>query len=153
MATIRKEIDIDAPIQQVFDACANPDALVRFAPRAVAVTHDHFGERRVGQTFKVTYNLLGASHDQVFTYQEYSRPHELAVQFDGDPSGTTRCILTDIDGATHLALETSYAAPDGAVRRKLHDLFLKRMYQRDAERLLNNLKLMLEQDAMEQRAA
>src|SRR5687768_16435458 len=61
MPTIRKEIDIEAPVDRVFEICENPEAIADLVPQVTEVNMDHRTEERIGDQFKVTYGSFGGA--------------------------------------------------------------------------------------------
>ena len=147
MSTIHKEIDIDAPIERVFEVCDSPEAVALFAPGVVEVTAVTRTEGRIGDSFKATYALLGTRQEQLFTYVEYVKPRLITVRFEGDTTGTTRCRLTETTEGTRLRLDTDYEVPGGAIGRAVNSLLFESMDQNDASRMLESMKLNMERRA------
>ncbi len=58
MPTIHKVIDIDAPVDRVFDVCDSPEAVALFAPGVVNVTEVRHSYGRVGDSFKAIYAVM-----------------------------------------------------------------------------------------------
>src|SRR5688572_26897680 len=98
MPTIRKEIDIEAPVDEVFEVCENPEAIAHLVPQVTEVNMDRRTEERVGDQFRVVYGSLGGAHqERAFTFTEYEKPKMIAVSFEGEPRGSTRYSLRELE--------------------------------------------------------
>ena len=58
MATIHKAIDIDAPVERVFEMLADPKRLPEYAPGLVSVENIRQTEQHLGDSFRATYAVL-----------------------------------------------------------------------------------------------
>jgi uncharacterized protein YndB with AHSA1/START domain len=144
MPTIRNDVNINAPVDRVFDVCDHPDALTLFAPGADTVSDVHRSDGRIGDSFRGTYVVMGIRRNHRFTCTEYDPPRRIAVGFEGRIHGITTCTLTPRGRATNLMLETSYKVAGPLLQRALNGLVFERQYRTGAERVLGSIKRGLE---------
>ena len=145
MPAIHKSTVVNAPIETVFDAFDDPEALPQYVPPMTHVREVHRSDQRLGDSFQATYVVLGMHFDEAFTYAEYVRPTKLVTRFEGPMRGSMGATLTPQDGATtRVDLEIDYQMPGGVVGKVADALLVERMNEKNAERMLENLKMIVE---------
>jgi uncharacterized membrane protein len=148
MPAILKVTRVNAPIEMVFGAFDVPEALPQYDPHVTKVSAVRRSARRIGDTFQATYVALGVPFEEQFTYTEYIRPTKVVARFEGLMTGIMRTTLTPQDGATtHVALEIHYQVPGGVVGKVVDALLVERMQEKNAERMLENIKRIVERRA------
>lgn len=144
MPRIQKAATVNAPAERVFQAIDDPEMMERYVPSVTKVSDVQRTDARLGDTFRVTYEMLGIHFDQLFTYSEYDRPRKLAARFTGAMAGTMRCHLEPLDSGTHVTLEIDYQMPGGVLGKAANRLVAERMNEQTAERMLENIKAQAE---------
>jgi coenzyme Q-binding protein COQ10 len=144
MATIHKSIDIDAPAERVFEMLTDPKRLPEYAPGLISVENIRQTEQHIGDSFRATYSVLGLHIPMTFTATEYEHPTKLTSRFEGGMKGTWTWLLEPRGKSTHLTTAMEYEMAGGALGKAMNAVLVERMNEKNAERLLENLKLVSE---------
>jgi carbon monoxide dehydrogenase subunit G len=144
MPTITREITVEAPIDDVFGTLEDPSGLPRFVPGVSEVTDIHRTEDRIGDSFRVVYSVAGIKLPQKFTTIVYVRPSRAQLRFEGPMRGTMDWQLDAQGPATRVSLEIDYTVAGGPLGEAVNAVLLERMNEKNAERMLENLKLVVE---------
>ncbi len=144
MATIHKSIDIDAPAERVFEVLTDPKRLPEYAPGLVSVEDIQQTEQHLGDSFRATYAVLGLHFPMIFTATEYEQPTRLTTRFEGGMKGTWTWMLVPREKRTHLTTVMEYEMAGGILGKAMNAVLVERMNEKNAERLLENLKLVSE---------
>ena len=144
MPTIHREITVNAPIDKVFSAIDNPEDLPDFAPGVRDVHDIHRTPRRLGDTFRISYAVLGIPFPQQFTVTEYRSPSRVQLRFEGFMSGTMEWRLCADGAFTRVSVDVTYEVPSGSAARSTNLLPLQRINEKNADGMLANLKRKIE---------
>ena len=144
MATIHKAIDIDAPAERVFELLTDPKRIPEYAPGVVSVEDIRQTEQHLGDSFRATYSVLGMHFPMTFTATEYEQPTRLTTGFEGGMKGTWTWELSPRETGTHLTTSMEYEMAGGILGKAMNAVLVERMNEKNAERLLENLKLVSE---------
>ena len=146
MSRLTDTITIAAPIERVFQRCDDPNAMPLYVPSVTSVSNIQRSEKRIGDTFRVTYGMLGAHFDQDFTYAEYERNRRIKAHFEGAMKGTMSITLEPQGKSTKATLEIEYEVSHGVLGKAANKLLFERVNEKNAARLLENLKMVCELD-------
>ena len=144
MATIHKSIDIDAPAERVFEMLSDPRRLPEYAPGLISVEDIRQTEQHIGDSFRATYSVLGMHILMTFTATEYEQPTKLTTRFEGGMKGTWTWNLSPQGESTHLTTAMEYEMAGGIPGKAMNAVLVERMNEKNAERMLENLKLVSE---------
>ena len=144
MATIHKSIDIDAPAERVFAMLTDPKRLPEYAPGLISVENIRQTEQHLGDSFRAIYSVLGLHFPMTFTATEYEQPTKLTTRFEGGMKGTWTWRLSPRGKSTHLTTAMEYEMAGGILGKAMNAVLVERMNEKNAERLLENLKLVSE---------
>ena len=144
MAAIQKTIVVNAPIEQVFQALDDPDKMPLYVPNVTKISDVQRSDARLGDRFQATYAMMGMHFEEKFTYTEYERPRKIAAQFADGMTGTMSCTLEPLGDSTRLSLEISYQMRGGVLGKAVDALLVERMNEKNAERMLENIKMIVE---------
>ncbi|HEV2027925.1 MAG TPA: SRPBCC family protein [Candidatus Dormibacteraeota bacterium] len=81
---------IDAPAEKVFDIVDDPENCPKYVPNVSQVVDVRRSDRRMGDSFRVIYKVLGTTFDEKFTTTDYRRPTRISSAFEGGMTGTFR---------------------------------------------------------------
>lgn len=143
MAVVQKTIPINAPVETVFEVLNDPNRIPEVAPgvsRVDQVRH----EGRVGDSFRTVYSVMGLGFPMKFTTVEYTSPTRIIQRMEGGMTGTFTWILEPRDGATQATVRIDYEMMGGVLGKAVNALLLERMNEKNAERMLENLKMISE---------
>ncbi|TMI29313.1 SRPBCC family protein [Candidatus Bathyarchaeota archaeon] len=144
MTKVVKTILINAPISKVFEKCDNPNAMPLYVPSVTSVSNVQRSEKRIGDTFRATYGMMGAHFDEDFTYTEFERDKRIKAAFEGAMKGTMGITLVPQGNSTNATLESEYEVSGGILGKAVNKLLFERINDKNAERLLENLKMVCE---------
>jgi carbon monoxide dehydrogenase subunit G len=144
VAVIEKSTMVSTPAEAVFDYMDDPTNIPNFAPGVERVEIERRTDDRIGDSFRLVYSVLGINFPITFVVTESERPHTLASRMQGAMTGEFRWELDESDGGTTLRLRIDYEVKGGAVGRAFDALMLERMNEKNAERMVENLKLRAE---------
>ena len=142
MAEIKKSVTIDATANEVFDIVEDPSNFTKFVPNVSEVVDIHRTERRIGDTFRVIYKVLGLTFDEKFTTTEYDRPTYLTSAFKGGMNGTFRWSFEPHGRQCQVTVEINYDVAGGALGKAVDAVMLERTNAKSIEGMLENLRRM-----------
>lgn len=143
MASIRRSIRIDAPVEAVFEFVTHPENLVEIWPSLLAVKNVQHAEDGA-QSFDWTYKMAGVKfrgHADTTAVEPNKR--EILHNESGIPATFSWSYQPTGRNETTVTLEVDYEIP-GKILRALAEPFVARLNEREAETLLSNLKTRLE---------
>lgn len=144
MPKITRSAVINAPLERVFKALDDPNALPTIVPAVTHVSDVALSAKRIGDTFRVTYGLMGMHFDLNFTTVEHEHPRKIVREFEGGMSGKMSYTLEPEANATKVTFDVDYEMSGGVLGRAVNKLLVERMNEKNAERMLENLKMMME---------
>jgi len=143
MAEIRKSLTIDATADELFDIVEDPSKLPKFVPNVSEVVDIHRTQRRVGDTFRVIYKVLGLTFDEQFTTTEYDRPTYHTSAFKGGMTGTFRWSFEPDGRQCKVSVDIHYDVAGGALGKAVDAVMLERTNAKAIEGMLDNLRRMV----------
>ena len=144
MPVIEKSITIQAPPDRVFAILDDPASIRRYGPGVTDVSDVLLSEGRIGDSFKVTYSVVGLRLPMTFTIIEHAVESRLGCQVEGSMEGTLSWRLDPDGDSTLLWLYIDYRmrlGPGGAVTG---GFLVDRMNDKNAETMLQNIKALAE---------
>src|SRR2546428_13416559 len=112
-----------------------------YVPSVTSVSDVKRSEKRLGDTFRVTYGMLGSHFDEDFTYTEYERNKRIKASFDGAMKGTMGITLEPHGGWTKATPDTEYEGSLGVLGKAANKLLFERFNEKNADRLLDYRRL------------
>jgi uncharacterized protein YndB with AHSA1/START domain len=140
MPRVTREVEIDRPAHEVYEALNDPDLAPRWS--GVVVSADVEGETEVGQEFTITGRFLGVGVDMHCEVTEHDPPRCYAYRSEDPIRMTLESDLEAIDGRTHL--EMTVDVDPGALFRLAGPLFARKV-RKQLEADLRSLKELLEE--------
>jgi len=142
MVELKKHIEINAPVEKVFDFMEEPKNLVDIWPSMQEVRNVE-EQPEGGQTFDWTYKMAGIKFQGSSKTLEYvENEHSVVVNEEGIPSKLTWDYQPSGEG-TALDLRIEYEIPV-PVLGKLAEKVVVKMNDNEADTLLSNLKAVME---------
>lgn len=142
MTTIKKDITIEAPIDQVYKYVDDPMHLPEFWPSMVEVK-DIETLPNGGHRFQWLYKMAGARFEGVSETLEHALNERIVDKTKGPLDSTFEWTFRREAGKTNVGLAVDYELP-ATLLGKLSEKFLHRLNEREAETMLVNLKDRLE---------
>ncbi len=144
MPKITRTVEVDAPVEKVFEMLDNPENFPVFVPNVTKVSNIRRSDNRLGDTFDVVYSMMGMDFNEKFTYSEYAKPDRLAARYEGRMAGSMGISLHPKGTRTTATLDVDYEIRPGPLGRLANKLLFERMNEKSAERMLENIKLVVE---------
>jgi uncharacterized protein YndB with AHSA1/START domain len=142
MAQIRKSITIKAPLDKVFEYMNEPSHFPEIWPSMVEVSNV-VGTPTGGHEFDWVYKMAGMKFRGHTTTIEFENNRKLTAKNEKGIPSTFRWTYAGENGGVRVAVEVDYTLPN-AVLDKFAEPFLRRLNEREAETVLENLKLRME---------
>ncbi|SRR5216684_6435010 len=139
MAEIHKVATIDAPIARVFDIVDDPSTFPKYVPNVREVVDVHRSDRRVGDSFRVIYRVLGITFDEKFTVTDYQRPDRIKSKFEGGMKGMFAWTFEQRGESTNIRVDVDYQLAGGPLGKAVDAVMLKRINEKTIDDLLKNL--------------
>jgi uncharacterized membrane protein len=144
MLTVREHVDIDAPVQAVFDYMDAPAHQSDITP---SLTYSHLLERlpNGGSRARYTYKIFGLPFSGEVRATDYVPNERIVWSMEGDLKGTIRWYFQPLaDGRSRFTYAATYAIPGPSVFRPLLKSLVRRYNEREVGTLLQRLKTRLE---------
>ena len=137
MTNIKKSILIDAPLEEVFDFMADVTNLPEIWPSMVEVKNvvDNEEER----SFDWVYKMAGIRFEGHSVTTEFEQNKRVVTKSDKGIPATFTYSYARMGKGTQITMETDYQIPN-RVLSKLAEPIVRRINEREAISLLNNLK-------------
>lgn len=142
MAKIQKSIDINAPVEQVFDYVDDPANLPEVWPSLVEIK-DVEPLPGGGHKYRWVYKMAGMHFEGTGQDTEFAPPRRVVATNKGGIESTLTWTFDSTAGGTTVNLEVAYSVPLPLLSR-LAEAFIIRQNEREMELLLVNLKSRLE---------
>jgi ribosome-associated toxin RatA of RatAB toxin-antitoxin module len=140
MAQIHKTVTIDAPAEKVFDIVDDPDNYPKYVPNVSQVVDVRRSDKRIGDSFRVIYKVLGTTFDEKFKTTEFQRPTRISSAFEGGMTGTFRWAFEPLGAKTKVTVDIEYRVAGGAIGKAVDSLVLERTNEKSIEGMLENLR-------------
>jgi carbon monoxide dehydrogenase subunit G len=153
---IHATVTIESPVEKVLDLVDDPENLAICAPMVERVVEVGRSGRRVGDSFRVTYRLLGMPFTAEFKIIGFEPPprhtphrrFQIWQAFYGRLRGTLTWTLEAEGNQTYASLDAAYQLMGGIFGRALDALLVERAVQKSADQMLENMKRQLARQTM-----
>ena len=143
---VRTEIEIEAPVEEVFDAVLDPMRLEEWvtAHREIVETPDVPLEE--GSEFRQKLRVAGVSFKVTWHLRKLRRPELVEWEGDGPAGSKARaCYSFDaVETGTRFSYVNEFEMPGGKIAAKAASVIGEERGRQEAERSLANLKKLLE---------
>lgn len=146
MLTVREHVDVNAPVETVFDYMDEPRHQPEITP---SLTNSHLLERlpNGGSRVRYTYTIFGVPFSGEVRATDYVPNERIVWSMEGDLKGTIRWYFQslDRDERTRFTYAATYALPGPSVFHFLLKPLVRRYNEREVPALLERLKACTEQ--------
>jgi len=143
MATVKRTIIINAPVEKVFNYIAEPRNEPEYLPGSVEVTDVTRTEEGVGSHYRWVYKILGIRFHGETTVTEFVPNERIVTESKGGILSTWTHTFQPEDGGTKATLTVDYTIPVPLLGKFAEGLVL-RQNEREADLATANLKAILE---------
>ena len=146
MTYIHTNIQVHAPIEQVFDYVTTPGNWPQWHPSSLGVSGATDHSLEPGEQVTEEYNVAGRRGRVVWTVRERDIPHRWMIdgRVEGGGGGTITYTLTLQANGTTFEREFVYTTPDSSLTL-LDRLTLRRRVETESAEALRRLKQVLEE--------
>ena len=145
MAVIEKSTVIDAPAETVFKYVDEPTNAAKIGPGVDRVEVLRRTDERIGDSFRLIYSALGVDFPVTLVTTANDPPRTLAARMEGGMSGEFRWSFRETEpGRTETGVRVDYEVKGDAIGRAVDALILERLNEKNAERMLENMKQRVE---------
>jgi carbon monoxide dehydrogenase subunit G len=140
-------VTIETPVEKVLEFVDDPENLAKCAPMVERVVEVSRSGRRVGNSFRVIYRVLGMplyGEIRVIGFEPPRRhtPHrrfQIWQTFHGRVRGTITWTLEAEGNQTYASLDAAYQLMGGVFGRALDALLIERAVKKDVDQMLGNM--------------
>jgi uncharacterized protein YndB with AHSA1/START domain len=143
MKTITRDIQIDAPVERVFDFLADPNHLPEFWPNFIEVKNVKKSKANDGFTYTWDYKMSGVRFEGRAETVEYVPYERLVIKSDKGLESTITWRFQPGGRGTHLMLKFEYQIPASLLKRTKEEIVL-RENEHEVDAMLQNVKSILE---------
>lgn len=143
MKTITRDIQVNIPVDRVFDFLADPNNLPEIWPNVIEVKNVKRSKTNDSFTFNWVYKMSGIQFDGKCEAVEYVPYDRLVIQSSKGLDCTINWKFRPGGQTTHLTLRFEHEIPSSLVKRTKEEIVL-RENEHELEAMLQNLKSRLE---------
>ena len=145
MKTITRDIQIDTPIERVFEFLADPNHLPEFWPNFIEVKNVKKSKGSDVFTFNWDYKMSGVRFEGKAEPVEYFPYERLVIRSKSDKGleSTITWRFQPSGRGTHLMLKFDYQIPPALLKRTKEEIVL-RENEHEVDAMLQNVKSILE---------
>jgi carbon monoxide dehydrogenase subunit G len=144
-------VTIETPVEKVLEFIDDPGNLATCAPMVERVVEVSRSGRRVGDSFRVIYRVLGMPFHEEFRVIKFEPPprhtphrrFQIWQTFHGRVTGALTWTLEAEGNQTYTSLDAAYQLMGGVFARALDALLLERAVNKDVDQMLENMKRQL----------
>jgi len=144
MAHIKKDILIDAPLQQVFDMIYDFESIPKWMVGMEEVRNFSPGERGAGSSFEWTYNMAGVKFDGTSHIVSLEPLRKAVIQSTGGIDSTWTWTYAAEGSGTRIACELDYTVPGAGLGKIADKLVVERTNAKNLEQSLAQIKALVE---------
>ena len=142
---------IDTPAETVLEFLEDPENLAKCAPTVDRAAEVHRSGRRVGDSFRLIYRVIGMTFNEEFTVTGFEPPRrhtphrrfQIWQAFHGWVTGTVTWTLEAEGNQTYASLDATYQVAGGIFGRVLDALLVERAINKGVDEMLGNMKRLI----------
>lgn len=143
MKMITRDIQVNTPVDRVFDFLTDPNNLPEFWPNVIEVKSVKKTKANNSITFNWAYKMAGVHFEGKCETLEYVPYERFVFQSTKGLDATIRWKFQPTGGATQLTLRFEYEIPSSLLKR-IKDEIVVRENEHEVEAMLQNVKSRLE---------
>jgi carbon monoxide dehydrogenase subunit G len=144
-------VTIETAVEKVLEFVDDPENLAKCAPMVERVVEVGRSGRRVGNSFRVIYRVLGMPFNEEFRVVGFEAPRrhtphrrfQIWQTFHGRVRGAFTWTLEAEGNQTYTSLDAAYQLMGGVFGRALDALLVERAVQKHVDQMLENMKRQL----------
>lgn len=135
---------INATPDRVFSVLDDPKNLPLLYYCVFNLRESEQSTARIGDKFTGTFSILGIQFDVSFTITEYVPKTRLTASFEGGVNGKMNYTLEPEHDSTKVTIEIEYEISNHLLPRIANRSLFEQMETKNAERILENLSMIVE---------
>lgn len=144
MTHIKKDILVDAPLQQVFDMIYDFESIPKWMVGMEEVRNISPGERGAGSSFEWTYNMAGVKFDGASHIVSLEPLRKAVIQSTGGIDSTWTWTYAAEGSGMRLTCEMDYTVPGAGLGKIADKLVVERTNAKNLEQSLAQIKALVE---------
>ncbi len=144
MAVIARSIEINAPLEKVFDFVSSPDNWTRYVTSLIAVDNVSDMPIRPGTTFDWTYRMLGTDFRGQGKVLEYEENKKFTMRMEGAFPITETYLFDGDQQKTTLTVQIEYELPGKLLGVLADKVVVEKLNVREADTVLDKVKTLCE---------
>jgi ligand-binding SRPBCC domain-containing protein len=145
MATIKRSIEINAPLEKVFDFVSTPDNWTRYVTSLIAVENLSDSVIKPETTFDWTYRMLGTDFRGKGKVLEYEKNKKFTMRMEGNFPITETYLFDGDDNKTTLTVEIVYELPGKLLGVLADKMVVEKLNIKEADTVLDKVKTLCEE--------
>lgn len=145
MATIKRTIMIDAPVEKVFSFMTTPDNWTRYITSLTSVGNLSSETLEPGTTFTWEYRMLGVKMHGTGTITDNVKNAVFGTKMAGTVPVREHYTFTPSGNATELAMEITYELPAKVLEKIASSSLAEKLNQKEALNILEKIKVFCEE--------
>jgi uncharacterized membrane protein len=144
MSHIKKDILVNAPLQQVFEMAYDFESVPQWMVGMEEVRNISPGERGVGSSFEWTYNMVGAKFNGSSRIVSFEPSRKVVIESTGGIDSIWTWTYAAEGEGTRLTCDMEYTVPGAGLGKIADRLFVERTNAKNLEQSLANIKALAE---------
>ena len=140
---LKREVEINAPIEKVFELLTNPAKIPLVMPGLMENTNIPKLPLKKGDKFKYKYEMFGVILTGTWIVDKIESPSVYEATTDGDIPSKWKYKLISKKGKTLLEFEAKYEIPKN-VLAQVKGAAIKSMNEKETDHYMHNLQTVLE---------
>lgn len=146
MPLIERRTTISAAPARVFEIVEDPERIQEYVPSVADVQVVRRSPEHIGDSFRAAYSTAGIKMPTTYTTLEYRVGEKIVLSLDGPITGLT-WIFQPRGAGTEVTLRIDYRLRGGVLGRALNVLMVERLNQKNAEQMLDGLRILAQSSA------
>ncbi len=145
MASIRRTIIINAPVEKVFSFMTTPGNWTRYVTSLSGVSNFSTEILEQGTTYTWEYRMLGVKMHGTGTITQYAKNTAFGMKMAGTIPINEQYRFTPSGNGTELAMEITYELPAKIFEKIASISVVEKLNQREAQNILEKIQLFCEE--------
>jgi len=145
MGVIRRSIEINAPVEKVFEFVSSPKNWTTYLTALVKVENLSTEEIQQGTTFDWTYRMMGMDFSGKGQVLEYEKGKRFKMKMEGHFPITETYLFEGDDKKTTLTVEIEYELPGKVLGVLADKMVVEKLNVKEADTVLEKIKTICEE--------
>jgi carbon monoxide dehydrogenase subunit G len=147
MAVIELSTTINTTPEHVCQVIEAPSRMKEWVPNVTRVADIQQTPQRMGDSFRATYSVMGLGFPSKYTVVDFARNKKITLKMEGALTGTFAWDVAPRGSSVKVKVHIDYVMKGGILGKAMNAMLVERMNAKNAERMLENLKMLCEAEA------